>query len=566
MRLTRLSLTVLLVGTPLVPAMAQLRASRPPKPVTNNPRLLVANPYSFSPGDSAPAIRVGSGLREKLTDDADRWFSVITRQQMNEALLKYAYPADAMLPPLVARTLATALQARTMISGTIAKGEGGRFTFVARLAGLNDDAGQVVTMSQKPNQSFEDFGGQVADAMIPAMKALEDAKACMDQQKTKPDKAAEAARKALQNLPNHGLSEYCLGELALAQKKSDDALTHFRNATKGDSLSLKAWNQQAVIYQQKHDSSKTIETYKQMLRVAPTNQALREEALKLFLGYGQPEAAIEVAKEGLSIDPNNTDLLDLMSNACLYKGDNKCAIDALEQVYAIDSTKADSTFFIKMTFAASKQPDTTRFLKWAKLGVMRHGPTPTLLGQLTQAYAFAGPMDSLVATTMRLMAVDTASVDVVIKTVKALQEGKRIKEAIPFKEYVLKYGADQDKQNYGILLAQGALPLLQPPQDLVGAAEVARISVPLLPVGQRAAQLANYVLGMSAFFQAVALDKDATEQKSCEIAKRMQTFMEEAAPALTIGKPIAAESVDKLLTGVEQYKPRLAQMQKAYCK
>jgi hypothetical protein len=32
---------------------------------------------------------------------ADRWYKVITREQMNEAFEQYAYPEDAVLPPLV---------------------------------------------------------------------------------------------------------------------------------------------------------------------------------------------------------------------------------------------------------------------------------------------------------------------------------------------------------------------------------------------------------------------------------------------------------------------------------
>ena len=40
---------------------------------------------------------------------------MITRDQMNDALLQYAYPADAVLPADVARTLATQLQAQVLV-------------------------------------------------------------------------------------------------------------------------------------------------------------------------------------------------------------------------------------------------------------------------------------------------------------------------------------------------------------------------------------------------------------------------------------------------------------------
>ena len=97
-----------------------------------------------------------------------------------------------------------------------------------------------------------------------------------------------------------------------------------------------------------------------MLRVAPTNQKLREELFKYFLQSGHPETALEVADEGLKIDPYNADLYDLKSNACLFLSDFKCAVDALETLYATDSTKADTLFFTKISAAAAEARFRTR--------------------------------------------------------------------------------------------------------------------------------------------------------------------------------------------------------------
>ena len=52
------------------------------------------------------------------------------------------------------------------------------------------------------------------------MKALPDAKACIDQQATKPDKAADAANKAVETLPNDGLAELLSWRRLLRPRKS----------------------------------------------------------------------------------------------------------------------------------------------------------------------------------------------------------------------------------------------------------------------------------------------------------------------------------------------------------
>src|SRR4029077_11743095 len=172
-------------------------------------------------------------------------------------------------------------------------------------------------------------------------------------------------------LPNNGLAEYCLSLLAQDKKASrDEVVKHLQASAKGDPLSLPVWTALASQYQAANDTANTLEAFKQMLRVAPTNQKLREELFKYFLQSGHSETALKVADEGLKLDPNNADLYDLKSNACLFLSNFKCAVDALEAMYATDSTKADTLFFTKISAAAAEgeNPDNVRLLKWSQMG------------------------------------------------------------------------------------------------------------------------------------------------------------------------------------------------------
>ncbi|MEO7987811.1 MAG: hypothetical protein ABI766_14885, partial [Gemmatimonadales bacterium] len=361
--------------------------------VNTSPRFMVANPFAYSPADSAPAVKIGTAMREEIKGSVGRDFVVIEQVQMNDALKQYGYPIDAILSPALATTLAKNIQARFVVNSTMAKGEGGRYTVTARLTGVNDDAGNVVSLTQNAGETLEDFGKRIVDALEPAVKSINDAKACIDQRTTKPDKAVEAANKAIKTLPNHGLAEYCLALVATDKKAPRaEVVKHLRASTKGDPLSLAVWTALATQYQQANDTVNTLVAFKQMLRVAPTNQKLREELFKYFLQSGHPETALEVADEGLKIDPYNADLYDLKSNACLFLSNFKCAVDALETMYATDSTKADTLFFTKISAAAAEgeQPDTTRLLKWSQVGVRKYPDNPTLLGYLNRAYAMTG--------------------------------------------------------------------------------------------------------------------------------------------------------------------------------
>jgi tetratricopeptide (TPR) repeat protein len=427
----------------------------------------------------------------------------------------------------------------------------------------------VVTLTQQQSQGLEDFGKKLARALEPAVKALPDARACIDQRTSKPDKAEAAAQKALKVLPNHGLAEFCLAQIAQDKKAPrPEVVKHLQAATKGDPLSLPVWTALATQYQQANDTANTLLAFEQMLLVAPTNQKLREELFKYFLQSGHSETALKVADEGLKLDPNNADLYDLKSNACLFLSNFKCAVDALETMYATDSTKADTLFFTKISAAAAEgeKPDTVRLLKWSQAGVRKYPTNATLLGYLNRAYAMSGPVDSVVSVSNRIIAKDTTAVVPALEAARALIDAKRPKEAVPFLEFAIKHGDPQAKENAAALLYTGAAPLLQQPQDLEGAEQLLRMAIAAANPTGKVHPAANYLLGLATLFQVPQIDPQAEKQKSCDLAMQEQAKLAASDSALTAGRAVNPEAVDKNLGIIKKYEPRIKSMLKAYCK
>ena len=602
MYLFRLVTLAALSGALTVPLAAQGIPRNAARSTVNvAPRFMVANPFAFAPADSAPAVAIGTGLREEMKGVVGRDFQVVEQQQMNDALTQYGYPKDAILSPALASTLAKNIQARYIVTSTLAKAQGKGYTVTARIHGVNDDAGNVVAVAQQPGENPQAFGKRAAEALEPMVETADEAKACIDQRTAKPDKAAEAAQKAIKAVPSHGLAHYCLALLAQDKKAARGAVVkELQASAKGDPLSLPVWTALATQYQQANDTANTLLAFKQMLRVAPTNQKLREELFKYFLQSGHPETALEVADEGLKLDPYNADLYDLKSNACLFLSNFKCAVDALETMYATDSTKADTLFFTKISAAAAEgeQPDTARLLKWSQIGVRKYPDNPTLLGYLNKAYGMTGQVDSVVAVTSRIIAKDTTAIVPALEAAQALINAppaagataattdttnrggaprdttgaaaaspSRAKEALPFLEYAMKYGDPQAKENAAALLYTAGAKLLQSqPQDLAGAAELLRLAVQNANPAGKVGPASNYLLGLATLFQVPQLDPQAEKQKSCDIAKQMETLLSESETALTAGRAANQEAVDKNLGIIKQYKPRVASMKKAYCK
>ena len=533
------------------------------------PRMMVATPYVFASADSAAAVALGADLRDRMERAAGSDFQIIPREQMNEALVQWGYPQDAILDNNVSLLFAKQLNARTIMLSAMNRESDGRFSVTTRFAGVNDDAGFVVSRTQSPGETLEDFAKDLADDFKDPIRAYKDAKECTELART-PEKqgdAVKAADKALKRVPNQGLAEVCLAEMAKASgQPADSVIGHLRRAVEGDPLSLPAYTMLAEEYEALGDTAMVIETFQAMLLIAPTNVALRENAIKLFNQYGHPQAAVAIADAGIARDPYNPGFYDLKANAHAVAGQMPQALAALASLYDLDTLAVDSIYFRKVIVFAEAAEDTAQVLRFAQIGSRRYPQSVTLLDQLASAYASAGELDSAIVVTNRLNELDPTSTTAALKTALALSNGRRVVDAIPFAEFAAANGTDSERVNAANILMTGALPLLQDPRDLEGAAEGSRKAIELVADDQPAiAQTSNYILGLSTFLMVPALDEEAEASKSCELARQMDQFLTESSRALAAGRETNPEQVDTFLGYVDQYKPRVESMIGAYC-
>ena len=565
------------------PASAQgiPRGSRISTAVTNRERLIVANPYVFAATDSATAVHVGDVMRKRMDRTAGTAYAVVPDTIMNTALLQFGYPKDAILNAGLVRTLAKTLATRVIVTSTMAKAPDGNRVIVARLTGTNDDAGNTIRMPQAAGQPLEDLGAKTIDALQPALRSLADARACMDQRIASKGKATESANKALKVLPTNGLAHFCLALIADSNKAQGDKVQHLEAAVAGDSLSIVALNMLAQSYEQRGDMAKAVATLKQILRAAPTDQELRQRAFRYFLSSGNTDAAIQVADEGLALDPFNWDLYDLKSNACLFASNYKCAVEVLAKAYQTDSTRADTLFFAKIAAAAEQRladtlppattADTATYVLWAQKASHRYPTNLTLLQNLNKAYSYSGQVDSSLAVTRRLMAVDSNNVVPALAAAQALVTAKRLPEAKPYIEFALRRAASSPdsadlRAKAAGILTNAALPMMQAtPPDFKSSADLLRQAVKAAPNAQFI-PTANYLLGLATFYQVPDIDKQAVAQKSCDLAKQEDALLKEAQAAFNIGKTAKPDDSAAKLDLITKYMPHSASLLKAYCR
>ena len=531
-------------------------------------KVMVANPYASATSDSAASVAIAAGMRSRLIKVAGTDYTIVSDTVMNLALEQFGYPRNAILSPANALILAKQIPGtRGIITSTLTRAEaGGQYTLTSRFFGVLADAGVVQSAQQQPGEKLDAFGARAAEGFKPAFDAFDDAKDCEDLRATKPDDAIKAAQRSLKDVPDQGLAHLCLAEIAIAQKKPRaDVVSELTAATKGDPLSLTAWTLLAEQHEQAGDTAAVVGDFRQMLLIAPGNQKLREGIFKYLLQAGKPNVAREVADEGLKLDPNNWELYDLKSNACLFQSDFKCAIDALAQAYAVDSTRADSSFYKKIAVAAAQQPDTARLLEWSQRGLKKYPENVELLGYAEQAYLLTGQTDSVVSVAKRLLAQDPANLDPALAAIQALAGAGRIADAAPLIDTVSTKGSPQQKEQLSAILANAALPLLQK-QDYTGAADLSRQCVKSADPKGRIIGSCQLIFGLAAFQQAATMDAETEKTKSCDMAKKEDALVNEAEVALNAAKATRPDAVEKPLAAVPQFKARTSSMIKSYCK
>ncbi len=535
------TLTLIAIAALATPVTAQIMVPRGGLQAQSNaPRLLVATPYTPSVADSVAAVEIGNGLRERMSRSVvGRDFNVISREQMNTALAEWGYPADAILNATTSKTFAIKTTARTVVQSTIAKNAQGLYTLTSRFVGTasTEPAGVTVSMTQAPGQKLDDLGSKTAELFRPAVRAIKDARSCVDQAATAPAKAAEAADRALRIVPNHGLAEYCLGALAASRDSvSEQAISHYRSATLGDPLAWEVHGKIAVIQQLRGDSGGAIQSFQTMLRLEPSNQLLRDQAFGLFARYGRPEAAEEVAEEGIRIDPANVDWYDLKSNACLQQEKFGCAVDELERAFLVDSTRADTAFFKKIAIAAKFGEDTVRFLKWTQAGAEKYPSEMSLTDELAKAFAMSGMPDSAVAASQRLMFLDETRIETLsfVTDVMAKRGFEDARKATAFVPLYKAHGTEDDWNTYGSVMINAA--------SAARSAEMRDAQVELaqavLDVGATNPTLTSYagffiLEPMVPRFQ--ALSQAIRANRSCAEAREYQELLGRFMPAARLG-------------------------------
>lgn len=133
---------------------------------------------------------------------------------------------------------------------------------------------------------------------------------------------------------------------------------------------------------------------------------------------------------------------------------------------------------------------------------------------------------------------------------------------------VSRNGDDFTKPQAAGILTNGALKYIQPPAGYTANFEIAgnmlRKGVELAPDAPFSPTM-SYLLAVANLQLTAQLDDRAVASKSCETARRMDTLMSEAGPAIEKAKATRPDDAIKLQGNITQYKERTTALVSSFC-
>jgi tetratricopeptide (TPR) repeat protein len=387
----RLGLVMALAAMAAAPAHAQLaRVTQSPP---DAPKLLVTV-FSRDSADSALAVTVADGLRDRIRSAHALRFNAIPKAIMNENLVASGFPPDVPLEANVWRQLARFLNVRILVEGSLLRGRADSVLVVARLAELTGSSPQSASAATTlaRGRAANSLGSDLANRLAEAYRSFEHVNACnrwVDSSNFV--RAREAADRALRTYTQSAGAHLCAARIHRAQNQpSDSILDALRRAEQSDSLNTLVLRQLAREYEQRGDTALLLETSRRILSLELRDNDLRVRVAQLLVRRGQADTAVIVIDEGLGSNPSQIELLQAKSIALAAANRWAEAASVLEQVAEVDSANIDSLFGVRIVAYLEQIPDTTRLLLWTGILGRRLTSQPSYIYREATIRAAAG--------------------------------------------------------------------------------------------------------------------------------------------------------------------------------
>jgi tetratricopeptide (TPR) repeat protein len=539
---------------------------------------------TFRSSDKKLSAQASEEMRSRLNADIPfRQLTVISSADYKTVVEQSGYPYDEALTPGDLNSLAKLLRTDEYLEGTVEKTPAG-YRFTASLLLTRDPA------LRQPLPPAE--GDKIARAAALMSKSVQDARKQIEFEKkcnslgrdSKVAEAIVAARAGVAAYPEATLVRLCELQVRVGFKQPPDSvLAAALEVLKYDPRSKMALTNAAQAYKDKGDEDKSTELLVQLLATDPSNTRLVDDVVNALAASGKSAMAKPIISQAIKDNPGDVRLMRLGFLIYLASGDVKSGTELGEEMVKIDSSLADTTFFVKMATAHESDSAYAKAAELAARGVAKFPSNTTLLGLLGQEQLKGGQQQQAIATFRKILAINPKEPKIHMLIANTFDDMKQPDSTLVALREAKAAGEDGQAVGTNALIignrlfkeGQAAFSKAQQsktPEDAKAAIEASRKVLPwvqfadstLTSVDSR--NSAGFLMAASSYFISAIALTEAPKTKSCEMAKIGQEYVMIAMLNMNRGGKVAPEFVAQLMPVLPGYMTGADQYVKLFCK
>ena len=554
----------------LAAAPTLVQAQRAPDP--NAKRLLVP---VFRSQDKALGVQAADAVRGRVTQDlGSRDVVVVSKDDINKTLEASGFPTTDPLASNDARELGRQLKANEYLEATVTKTATG-VRIEPRLILVRDNT-YAQPLPAAEGAKVGDAAKAIAASLKDARKQIKPEEDCyLNYRQQKFPEAIAAAKKGVAAYPRATIARTCLlnvyKDMPMDSTAKRDSILKLSNEVLAiDPRNVQALTNAAQAYEAQGNEQKAVESYTALVAADPTNVRIVDAATRAIARSGNPGVALPIIRQAAQANAGDPQLLRLQFLIELAAKDFKAAPRTGEQLVALDTSFADTSYFVRIAgaYVADSQPQ--KAAETLARGLQKFPNNGTLLTSYASTLRSAGQNQQAVDVLRRALQANPKAPGAYLELARAQVELKQTNEAVASLRTALASGeAPATVAPYALQVGNSlykAANVTKNPDDYAGALRVLQFSDSLTPATAATKPQGQFLIGVTALSLGQTQLQIAQKSKSCETSRAAGQNFTLAQLNLPKGGSFAAQATTQAMAGLQQLSPYADRLVKAYCK
>lgn len=554
----------LALGGTLVPSVASAQYNRVPDP--NATRVMVA---VFRSAEKGLGVQAADALRSRMGSDFPfKQVYVLPKQDIVATLEASGFPVADALEPHDQKALATILRADEYLAGSVTKTETG-VKVDAQLV-LARDNSLVQPLGVYEAKSVGDAAKLISHELKEARKQLEFEKKCTSLgRQGQYDQAIAAAKEGIVAYPKATLARTCWAQVLISQKApAQQMLEVSREIVNIDPKNKQGLGILAQAYRDLNQQDSSVVTLTRLLATDPKNPRLQKDVVDALTSMANPAIARPIIDEAVKNNPGDSELLRARWFILLGQRDFKEAFAQGDELVRLDTSFADTTYFIRTSRAYAADSQAQKAAETAAKGLQKFPNQPALVYEHILSLQKSGQLQPALEALDKALAAKVPVENSSTMRILLLKDLGRSDEIMPAIKGAIAAG--DTSSNLKVLALQTANDLTKKagaskaPADYDVAIDALKYADSVVPNELKAQS--QFLLGAAYVPYGQILLTSAQEAKDCTMSKKAKDMFVEAQILLPKGGSFAPDAMRQYMGFVMQLDPAADQMIKAFCK